>query len=62
VISSRKSAITNAILGAEDGDIVVVLGKGHEQYNIDAMGYHDYDERRVIKDALEKRRSARVRV
>ena len=62
VISSRKNAITNAIVNADDGDIIVVLGKGHERYNIDARGYHDYDERLVIKDALEKRRAARIRV
>ena len=62
VISSRKNAITNAIATADDGDIVVVLGKGHERYNIDAQGYHDYDERLVIKNALEKRKAARIRV
>ena len=56
VITSRKSAVTSAILDAEDGDIVMVLGKGHERYNIDARGYHDYDERQIVKDALEMRR------
>lgn len=60
VITSRKNAITSAILNADDGDIVLVLGKGHERYNIDAKGYHDYDERRIIKDALAKRRATRA--
>ncbi len=60
VITSRKNAITSAILNADDGDIVLVLGKGHERYNIDLNGYHDYDERQVIKDALARRRTARA--
>lgn len=60
VITTRKNAITNAVLNADDGDIVLVLGKGHERYNIDADGYHDYDERQIIKDALARRRTARA--
>ena len=61
VITSRRSAITNAIMSADDGDVVIVLGKGHERYNIDKNGYHDYDERLIIKEALEKRRDTRVK-
>ncbi len=60
VITSRKNAIANAILTAEDGDIVLVLGKGHERYNIGKNGYHEYDERLVVKEALARRRTARV--
>ena len=59
VITSRKNAITSAVVNADDGDIVLVLGKGHERYNIDANGYHDYDERQTIKDALAKRRAVK---
>lgn len=62
VITSRKNAITNAVLSADDGDIVIVLGKGHERYNIDKNGYHDYDERLIIKEALDKRRAVRVKI
>ena len=57
VITSRSQAISHAILIAEENDIVIVLGKGHERYSIDKNGYRDFDERTVIKDALEKRRS-----
>ena len=56
VITSRKNAITNAIINSDAGDIVLVLGKGHERYNIDSHGYHDYDERKIIREALEMRR------
>ncbi len=61
VITSRKSAVTSAIMNANDSDIVLVLGKGHERYNIDAGGYHDYDERDIIRQALVKRRSVRTK-
>lgn len=56
VITSRTMAITNAILSAKDGDIVAVIGKGHEKYNIDKNGYHDFDERKIIEAALAKRK------
>ena len=56
VISSRHSAISSAILGADDGDAVVILGKGHEKYNIDKYGYHDFDEKKIIFAAIEKRK------
>ena len=62
VITSRQSTVTSAIINADDSDIVLVLGKGHERYNIDARGYHDYDEREIIRQALEKRRLMRAKV
>ncbi len=55
VITSRKNAIRSAILTAESGDIVAVIGKGHERYNIDKNGYHDFDEREIIKEVLAER-------
>lgn len=58
VITSRKSAIKNAILTAHPGDFVAIIGKGHERYNIDKNGYHDFDERAIIKEALNERRDA----
>ena len=61
VITSRAQAISHAILSANKNDIVIVLGKGHERYSIDKNGYRDFDERIVIKDALEKRRSTTLK-
>lgn len=55
VILSRKAAITRAILEADIGDTVLILGKGHERYNIDKYGYHPFNEREVVSAALEKR-------
>lgn len=56
IITSRKSAIEYAILTAKRGDIITVIGKGHERYNIDKNGYSDFDERAIIKNALRKRK------
>ena len=57
VITSRAVAIENAILSANKNDIVAIIGKGHERYNIDNHGYKDFDERDIIKGALKKRKT-----
>ena len=56
VIASRKAAIEHAIASADKGDIVAIIGKGHERYIIDKNGAHPFDERTVIKEALKKRK------
>ena len=61
VITSRNNAIRNAILTATSGDVVAIIGKGHERYNIDKNGYHDFDERIIIKEALSEREKANKR-
>lgn len=52
---NRKDAIKSAILDAKDGDIVAVIGKGPEKYNIDNNGYHPFDEKEIIQAALKAR-------
>mgnify|MGYP003295979616 CR=1 FL=1 len=54
VTNGIKNAIRNAILTANTGDIVAIIGKGHERYNIDKNGYHDFE---IIKEALRERRN-----
>ena len=56
---NREAAITSAILEAKDNDIVAIIGKGPEKYNIDKSGYHPFDERKIIEAALKKRREAK---
>ena len=51
----REDAIYRAILDANNGDIVAIIGKGPERYNIDKDGYHSFDERKIIASALKKR-------
>ena len=55
VISRREEAIRHAVLCAGDKDIVILAGKGHETYEIDAKGKHPFDEREIAKNALRER-------
>ncbi|MCM1157013.1 MAG: UDP-N-acetylmuramoyl-L-alanyl-D-glutamate--2,6-diaminopimelate ligase [Bacteroidales bacterium] len=53
-IVSRKEAIRYAIMHAQKGDIIVLAGKGHEDYQeIKGKKYH-MDERELIKEILEE--------
>ena len=49
-------AIEHAIGMAKSGDTVLIIGKGHERYNIDGQGIHEFDERNIIANALKKRK------
>lgn len=51
----REEAIYSAILEAKPGDIVAIIGKGPERYNIDKDGYHYFDEREILSSALKRR-------
>lgn len=63
VIVDRKSAIEYAVDNAKWGDVILLAGKGHEQYEIDAAGRHPFDEKALAQAAAEKRlkRDAGVR-
>jgi len=52
---NRSEAIRCAILDASDGDLVAIIGKGPEKYNIDCQGYHAFDEREIVRSALRIR-------
>jgi UDP-N-acetylmuramoyl-L-alanyl-D-glutamate--2,6-diaminopimelate ligase len=48
----RRTAIGRAIAVADEGDVVVIAGKGHEQgQEIDGV-VHPFDDRAVARDAL----------
>jgi len=54
IIPDRKEAIKSAIVNAEDGDVVLVLGKGHEDYQeINGVRY-PFDERVVIREIINE--------
>lgn len=48
VIPERVEAIRYALSCAKDGDTVLLAGKGHEDYEIDAHGKHSFSEKAVI--------------
>lgn len=54
VVPNRKDAIKYCIENAQDGDIIVLAGKGHEDYQeIKGVKYH-MDERELIAEILEE--------
>ncbi len=55
IIADRALAIEYAIKTASDGDTVVVVGKGAEDYIIKGNAYCHFDERKIIEEALAKR-------
>jgi len=56
VIRDRREAIERAVLEyAREGDILLLAGKGHERYQIDAFGMHGFDERKIVDNALTLR-------
>ncbi len=48
----RKQAITYAIKSAKDGDIVLIAGKGHEQYQEIADNRHSFSDKEIALGAL----------
>lgn len=56
VVENRKEAIKKAIDIAEPGDVVVIAGKGHEDYQIfkNKKVIH-FDEREIVKEILDNR-------
>ncbi len=59
VIPDRREAIEQAILSAEPGDIVLIAGKGHEDYQILGSRRISFDDRAVARNTLKKWRSER---
>jgi UDP-N-acetylmuramoyl-L-alanyl-D-glutamate--2,6-diaminopimelate ligase len=55
----RRSAIQRAIGLAGPGDVVVVAGKGHEQGQDVSGVIHPFDDRAVVREALEALRASR---
>ena len=51
-IPDRKEAILRALAQAEAGEILLLAGKGHENYAIDQNGKHSFSEKEIIKKAL----------
>ncbi|WP_294495928.1 UDP-N-acetylmuramoyl-L-alanyl-D-glutamate--2,6-diaminopimelate ligase [uncultured Ruminobacter sp.] len=47
VIKERESAITEAFLGSGDKDVLLVAGKGHEDYQIIGKTKYHYSDREV---------------
>jgi len=53
----RREGIRAAIAQARTGDVVVIAGKGHEDYQIFADRTIHFDDREVAREALQCSRS-----
>lgn len=49
-VTDRLSAIRRAIDLADDGDIVLLAGKGHETYQIRGTTSYPFDEKEIVKE------------
>ena len=54
VIEDRRAAIEYVIKNARRGDIILLAGKGHEEYEIDRLGKHPFSERAIVCELVEK--------
>lgn len=54
VIEDRKDAIRHAISEASEGDVVLIAGKGHEDYQIIGSEKHHFDDREAAACAIEE--------
>ena len=53
VIENRREAIKKAMEIAEEDDIIILAGKGHETYQEINHVKHHFDEREVVKEILK---------
>ena len=42
---------------AEDGDVILLAGKGHEDYQIIGHEKHHMDEREIVADWMQHRKA-----
>lgn len=52
VIENRREAIEYAIRNAQKDDIILLAGKGHEDYQIIGTQKHHFDEREIVVQVL----------
>ena len=53
-VVDRKQAMTEAVRNALKGDIILVAGKGHEDYQEIKGVRHHFDDREIIKELLKE--------
>ncbi|MGB7207086.1 MAG: UDP-N-acetylmuramoyl-L-alanyl-D-glutamate--2,6-diaminopimelate ligase [Pyrinomonadaceae bacterium] len=56
IVSDRRDAIFQALKKAKTSDVVLIAGKGHENYQIIGDDKFDFDDRKIASEALEEMR------
>ena len=54
VVPDRAAAIRHALAEAEAGDVVVVAGKGHEDYQVTGTETRPFSDRDTVQAALRE--------
>lgn len=55
VIPDRREAIAYAVENAEEHEIILIAGKGHENYEIKKDGKHPFSEKEEVEKAIANR-------
>jgi UDP-N-acetylmuramoyl-L-alanyl-D-glutamate--2,6-diaminopimelate ligase len=53
IVEDRKDAILAGLNGCSEGDVLLVAGKGHEDYMIVGAEKIHFDDREIIRELLE---------
>lgn len=54
IILDRREAIRRALILAEKGDIILIVGKGHENYQIIGDKVFDFDDKQVAYELMKE--------
>ena len=54
-ITDRREAIRTALMLAKPGDVVLVAGKGHENYQEIKGVKHHFDDREVVLEIMKSK-------
>ncbi len=52
-ITARREAIRTAVALAQPGDVILVAGKGHETYQAIKGVKHPFDDREILREAMD---------
>jgi UDP-N-acetylmuramoyl-L-alanyl-D-glutamate--2,6-diaminopimelate ligase len=52
IMTERRAAIRSALAGAQPDDVVIIAGKGHEDYQIIGTTKHHFDDREEVRSYL----------
>ena len=55
MIDDRKEAIKYAMDNAQEGDLILLIGKGHEEYQEVKGVKHYFNEKEIIEELAGKR-------
>jgi UDP-N-acetylmuramoyl-L-alanyl-D-glutamate--2,6-diaminopimelate ligase len=61
VVTGRREAIKYAITSAQKDDVIVLAGKGHEDYQVLASGRIHFDEHEIVAEIFEELRQTEAK-